>query len=119
MERSWIVRPASLQDEPDVRRLLEGASFRHGTFHAALAHGRAIVTTRPSASLEELRDGENVLLVPPDDSHALAVGIRRVMQDAALRARLERGAAELSRMFTWDRIAAQTVEVYRQARREV
>jgi glycosyltransferase involved in cell wall biosynthesis len=98
---------------------VEGASFRHGTFHAALAHGRAIVTTRPSVSLEELRDGENVLLVPPDDSHALAVGIRRVMEDAALRARLERGAAELSRMFTWDRIAAQTVEVYRQARREV
>jgi glycosyltransferase involved in cell wall biosynthesis len=96
---------------------VEGASLRHGTFHAALAHGRAIVTTTPPIPLEELRDGENVLLIPPDDSHALAEGIRRVMEDAALRARLERGAAELSQMFTWDRIAAQTVEIYRWARR--
>jgi glycosyltransferase involved in cell wall biosynthesis len=94
---------------------VEGASFRHGTFHAALAHGRAIVTTCPPVPLQELRDGENVLLVSPGDSHALAETIRRIMEDAALRARLEHGAAELAQMFTWDRIAAQTVRVLEQA----
>ncbi len=94
---------------------VEGASFRHGTFHAALAHGRAIVTTCPPVPLQELRDGENVLLVSPGDSHALAENIRRIMEDAALRARLEHGAAELAQMFTWDRIAAQTVRVLEQA----
>ena len=94
---------------------VEGASFRHGTFHAALAHGRAIVTTHPPVPLKELRDGENVLLIPPDDPRALAGGIRRVMDDTALRERLERGAAGLSQLFTWDRIAAQTARVFEQA----
>jgi glycosyltransferase involved in cell wall biosynthesis len=55
------------------------------------------------------------LLVSPGDSHALAENIRRIMEDAALRARLEHGAAELAQMFTWDRIAAQTVRVLEQA----
>ena len=94
---------------------VEGASLRHGTFMAALAHGRAIVTTQPLVPLDELRDGENVLLIPPNDAGALAEGIRRVMGDPALRARLERGAAELAQQFTWDRIAARTAEVYEQA----
>lgn len=94
---------------------VEGASLRHGTFHAALAHGRAIVTTRPMLPVQELRDGENVLLAPVNDSHALAEGIRRVMADPALRARLECGAAELAQQFTWDRIAARTVSVYERA----
>ena len=93
---------------------VEGASFRHGTFHAALAHGRAIVTTRPPVPLVELCDGENVLLVSPGDSHALADGIRHTMQDTALRTRLEHGATDLSQSFTWDRIAAQTVRVFEQ-----
>ena len=98
---------------------VEGASLRHGTFHAALAHGRAIVTTHPPVALDELCDGENVLLVPPGDAHALAQGIRRVMDDPALRARLEGGASELARQFTWDRIAARTVDVYKQVIRRV
>ena len=94
---------------------IEGASLRHGTFMAALAHGRAIITTQPLVPLDELRDGENALLVPPNDADALAEGIRRVMADSALRTRLERGAAELAQQFTWDRIAARTAEVYERA----
>jgi glycosyltransferase involved in cell wall biosynthesis len=97
---------------------VEGASLRHGTFHAALAHRCAIVTTQPLAPLEELKDGENVLLIPPNDVSALAFGIRRVMDDPALHARLERGAAELAQQFTWDRIAARTVQVYEQVIRQ-
>jgi glycosyltransferase involved in cell wall biosynthesis len=96
---------------------IEGASLRHGTLHAALAHGRAIVTTYPPVPLGELRDGQDVLLVPPNDASALAQGIRRVMDDPDLRARLERGAAELAQQFTWDRIAARTVQVYEQVLR--
>ena len=95
---------------------IEGASLRHGTFHAALAHGRAIVTTCPPVTLDELRDGENILLVPPNDAHALVDGIRRVMDNPALRTRLESGATELAQQFAWDRIAARTVQVYEQVR---
>lgn len=94
---------------------VEGASLRHGTFMAALAHGRAIVTTQPLVPLDELRDGENVLLVPPNDADALAAGIRRVMADSALCARLERGSSELAQQFTWEHIAIRTAEVYERA----
>ena len=86
----------------------DGVSFRRGTLHACLAHGRAIVTTRPALPLPEVRDGENMLLVPPRDAGALAEAVRRVYRDPALRARLEAGARALSADFSWDRIARQT-----------
>lgn len=97
----------------------DGASYRRGTLMAALAHGMALVTTavsrQPSAvKLPELRDGENCLLVPPDDPRALADAIQRAMASAALRAKIGAGARALAQHFTWDKIAQQHVELYAQ-----
>jgi glycosyltransferase involved in cell wall biosynthesis len=89
----------------------DGASFRRGSLMAALAHGKAIVTTHPRVALPELIDGENCLLVPPDDAGALAAGIRRVMTEPGLRGRLASGARELSGRFTWDEIAGRVAGV--------
>jgi glycosyltransferase involved in cell wall biosynthesis len=89
----------------------EGASLRHGSLHACLAHGRPIVTTWPTVETPEFRDGETVLLAPPGDVAALAGGVARLASDADLRARLEAGAATLAQTFTWDRIAARTAEL--------
>lgn len=86
----------------------DGVSFRRGTLHACLTHGRAIVTTHPAVPLPEVRDGENMLLVPPRDARALTEAILRVWRDPALRARLEEGARALAANFSWDRIARQT-----------
>ncbi len=91
----------------------DGASFLHGTFHAALAHGMAIVTTRPRAALPELVDGENIMLAPPGDAAALAAAIRRLAADAALRQKIGAGARVLAEQFGWRRIAADTLELYR------
>ena len=90
----------------------DGASFLHGTFHAALAHGIAIVTTRPRTALPELIDGENIVLAPPGDPAALAEAIRRLAADAALRQKIGAGARALSEQFGWGRIAADTLELY-------
>jgi len=90
----------------------DGASFRRGTLMAALAHGCAIVTTTPRTTLPELRDGENVLLVPPDDPSALARAIDDVLTNDALRAKLRQGAVALSKMFGWDNIAAETMKAF-------
>jgi len=95
----------------------DGASFRRGTLMAALAHTCAIVTTTPSVSVSELRDGENVLLVPPDDPPALAAAIARIQADDGLRRRLQLGAGELSKQFGWDAIARETVNAYETALR--
>ncbi len=90
-----------------------GANLRHGTLHACLAHGRPIVTTTPQTPTPELKSGENILLVPPDDPSALAQAIRQLESDPALAARLGQNAALLSREFSWEGIAARTAEFFR------
>lgn len=91
----------------------DGISFRRGTLMAALAHGRAIVSTFPRVPIPELRDGENVRLVPPEDVEALAAAIRQILETPSLRARLEQGAQALAEQFAWERIAAQVEDVFR------
>jgi len=90
----------------------DGASFRRGSFMAALAHGLPIVSTRPRVDVPELRHGENILLVPPDAPVGLAEAIARLAGDARLRRRLGEGAARLAQDFTWDRIAEKTKTLY-------
>jgi len=104
----------------------DGASFRRGSFMAALVHGLPIITTHctrlrksdrlwksgVSHRLPSLRDGENVLLVPPDDAAALAEAITRLADSPELRQGLGQGAKETSKAFGWDHIAEQTLEVY-------
>jgi glycosyltransferase involved in cell wall biosynthesis len=90
----------------------DGVSFRRGTLHACLAHGRAIVTTRPALPLPEVRDGGNMLLAAPRDPQSLADGVMRLAAAPALRARLEAGAAALAAGFTWERIARQTAAFF-------
>jgi len=91
----------------------DGVSFLHGTFHAALVHGAAIITTHPDPPLPELSHGQNVWLVPPEDPAALASAISRLADDPALRRTLGTGAKTLSRQFRWERIAADTLALYR------
>jgi glycosyltransferase involved in cell wall biosynthesis len=91
----------------------DGVSFLHGTFHAALAHGAAIVTTRPRVPLPELEEGQNVCTVPPEDSPALVQAILKLAADPGLRRRLGKGARRLSLQFTWEAIASSTLALYR------
>ena len=60
------------------------------------------------------KDGETALLVPPGDSEALAVALRRGLDDPELRARI--GAAGRQRIierWSWAVTADRTVEEYR------
>jgi len=91
----------------------DGASYRRGTLMAALAHGAAIVTTAPRVSVPVFVDGASMLLTPPDAPVALADALQRIFTDDSLRSRLQLGAAELSRMFDWNAIAARTTTVFR------
>jgi glycosyltransferase involved in cell wall biosynthesis len=91
----------------------DGASFLHGTFHAALAHGLPILTTRPHLPLPQLVHGENVFLVPPQDPEALASAIVHLAASPELRRTLAAGARALAEQFRWDKIAADTLDLYR------
>ena len=57
----------------------------------AAACGLPAVSTTVGAIREAVIDGETGLIVPPNDVPALAAALRRLMTDAALRARM--GAA--------------------------
>jgi glycosyltransferase involved in cell wall biosynthesis len=90
----------------------DGVSLRHGSLHACLAHGRAIVTTLPTVGTPEFRDGESMSLSPAEDIKALASRVAQIATDPELRARLEHGAASLAVEFTWDRVAARTARFF-------
>lgn len=93
----------------------DGASYRRGSFMAALAHGLPIVTTTPAVPYPDLVDGETVLLAPPDDVAGLTAAVERVLDDPALAARLGRGAARLAQRFRWEDIAIATLRAYHDA----
>jgi glycosyltransferase involved in cell wall biosynthesis len=97
----------------------EGASLRHGSLMATLAHGLPILTTETPLGVRAaqgvfpmLCDGENARLVPPEDPTRMAAAVGEVMSDAILRARLASAALELSHHFEWDTIARQHLKAY-------
>jgi glycosyltransferase involved in cell wall biosynthesis len=91
---------------------VDGASLRRGSLLAAIAHGRAIVTTEPRYPIGGLTHEEGVMYAPPDDPQALADAVQRALIDEALRARLQANVSEAAKLYTWDRIAAQTTDVF-------
>ncbi|HUV94585.1 MAG TPA: glycosyltransferase family 4 protein [Anaerolineae bacterium] len=93
----------------------DGASFRRGSFLAALTHGMPVITTQPRAPLPALTHGQNVWLVPPRDPEALAKAMALLAEERHLRRTLSHGARQLSRQFDWQQIAARTIEVYDRA----
>ncbi|HSG16832.1 MAG TPA: glycosyltransferase family 4 protein [Anaerolineae bacterium] len=90
----------------------DGVSLRRGTLMAILAHGRPLITTRPEQSSSQLTHGHNIWLTEVDDPAALSDAIRTLVADDALREQLGRGAKKVSGQFTWDKIAAETVNFY-------
>jgi glycosyltransferase involved in cell wall biosynthesis len=67
-----------------------------------LAAGRPILAPALPDTAELLRDGENALLVPPDDPGAAAAALDRIASEPALADRLGRGAAASAEALSWD-----------------
>jgi glycosyltransferase involved in cell wall biosynthesis len=81
----------------------------------AMACGVPLVATTGGALPEVVgSDGSTGLLVEPGDPEALAAGIRRVMEDGELAARLGTGGRErVLGLFTWQATAKRTASQYR------
>ena len=69
------------------------------------ACGTAVVASRSPGLVDSVRDGITGLLVPHGDATALAAAIGRVLDDAALRSRLETEGRAWAATFTWERCA--------------
>jgi len=112
----------------DVSRLLRGADagvlpFTHGvtaksgSLLTLLAHGLPVVVTAGEEPEPELVDGDRVVVVPVvRDGDALAAGLRRVLDDAALAAGVAARGERWAREHDWDGIAERHLAVYAGAR---
>jgi glycosyltransferase involved in cell wall biosynthesis len=75
-----------------------------------LAAGRPILAPVSPDTAELLRDGENALLVPPDDPEEAAAAMDRLAADPGLAAKLSAGAAATAAEHSWDHRAARIAE---------
>jgi glycosyltransferase involved in cell wall biosynthesis len=93
----------------------DGVSFRRTTLIAAMRHGCPIVSTLPAKPnfIPEVRSGENMLLAQPHDAASLAQSIRSLAGNPRLQAKLSEGARQLAGLFEWEKIAGETVELYK------
>jgi glycosyltransferase involved in cell wall biosynthesis len=79
----------------------------------AMLAAKPVVATNVSSIPEIVRDGETGMLVPPDDSAALASAVGHVLDDPADYG--ERGRARAQSEFSVARMAERTMDVYRRA----
>ncbi len=79
----------------------------------AMATGLPIVSTAVVGVVDCLRDGENALLVAPQDVGALTGALERILDDAGLRARLATTAlAEVRELWSWPALTDRIEAVY-------
>ena len=79
----------------------------------SMAAGAAVVATRVGGTPEAMIDGENGLLVPPDDVPALAGAVSRLLDAPELAARLGRAARQsIADRFSIERMVDTTESLY-------
>jgi glycosyltransferase involved in cell wall biosynthesis len=80
----------------------------------AMACARPVIVSAAGGAGEIVEDGTDALAVPPGDVEALASAIRRLADDAGLRARLgAAGRARAERDFDRSRLAREIIPLYR------
>ena len=91
----------SVRPEPFGQVVLEG-----------LAAGVPVVAARAGGPAEVITNGVDGILTTPGDASELADELRRLVDDAALRARLAEGGRRRSRDFSPEQTVARLLEVY-------
>lgn len=84
-----------------------------------MASGTPVVASDLPSLREVLQDGENALLVEPDNPEALVGGLRRILQENDLGSRLAAQARQDVAAYTWEQRAAKILEAAELALSEV
>ncbi len=72
-----------------------------------MAAGLPVVASRVGGNAELVREGENGLLVPPNDVGQLRAAIAHLAKDPAQRRFLGSKGQETARLYTWDQVGAR------------
>lgn len=78
----------------------------------AMAAGKPVIASNVGGVPHVVHDGENGLLVPPQNPTAMADAMRKLMTDAALRARLVASATDLVHEYSLEKTLADTEKLY-------
>ena len=81
----------------------------------AQASGTPVVAAAVGGLTTVVRDERSGLLVDGHDPRDWAAALTRVLDEPGLRTRLEAGALEQARLFSWEATADRTLEVYERA----
>jgi glycosyltransferase involved in cell wall biosynthesis len=114
-----VVLAGYRDDVPDLLAAADAAVFS-SRFEGSplsviecMATGTAIVATRVGGVPELLEDGEQALLVPPEDARALAAALGRVIAEPELRERLGNAARARQRSeFAIDPMLDRVIDLY-------
>lgn len=84
-----------------------------GVFTLALGYGRPVVASKLGIFADQIVDGVNGFLVPPEDPEALARALERLCDDVSLRTSMGEANIVASRAYpSWREIARLTTEAY-------
>jgi glycosyltransferase involved in cell wall biosynthesis len=76
----------------------------------AMACGTPVVTSSSSSIPEVV--GDAALMVDPHDVEGLSAAIERVLADKDLRADLRKKGLDRAKLFSWEKVASETLQVY-------
>jgi glycosyltransferase involved in cell wall biosynthesis len=80
-----------------------------------MACGTPVIGTRAGALPEVVGEEGAGILVPARNPQALAQAIRELLRDPERRKKMGiAGRQRVEKLFTWERVAEQTVEVYKE-----
>lgn len=82
----------------------------------AMSCGTPVVTSDIS-SLPEIV-GDKAVLVDPNSSESVAQGLQRILEDSQLHSRLAAEGFERAKLFSWNKAARETLDIYRRVHEE-
>jgi len=83
----------------------------------ALASGLPVVATEVPGYMSVLESGKDSITVPPKNWRELAASLVILARDGELRRRLADYGVKKAGRYSWDRVAADVVDVYKEARK--
>tara|TARA_Y100000588_G_scaffold49332_2_gene46471 strand:- start:3539 stop:4642 length:1104 start_codon:yes stop_codon:yes gene_type:complete len=89
-----------------------GTATSRSSLQIAWAFGLPVVASKPIDEEEDLRDGDNCILVDEDDPDAWRIALERILNDQSLRETLRKGSLAAARQFGWARLAKEHTRIY-------